>query len=417
MAHGLIQSSDGSRQLKDIGNQYFHELLSRSFFQYEHMTFDGAAVFVKMHDLVHDLALFVAGKEVSHVKYDTKNIFKGTRHLLFSAIKLEGNEFPHFLLKLNKVQSYSFQFKVDPISKRFIDTLIKTFKCLRFLELGGSEFEGLLSSIGTLNHLRYLSLGGNSKIKALPNTICNLVNLQTLYLNGCVMLQDLPRDFGNLSNLTSLYLTSKMTSFPGKVQVEGLISLQYLGILSCYDLQSLLEGMQNLTALRQLFIYDCPNLNSLRAGSMSLTSLKVLWIWKCEKLNLFQEEDTMIELPRGLLSLALSEIPKLKELPRGFENAAATIKYIAIEDCPCFEILPEWLKKCTCLTKLQMINCTLLECLPLGMHQLTALRDLRIINCSENLKKKCKRETGEYWPWIAQIPVIYLEQLESKKSH
>ncbi|KAM7477765.1 hypothetical protein LguiA_025978 [Lonicera macranthoides] len=152
-----------------------------------------------------------------------------------------------------------------------------------------------------------------------------------------------------------------------------------------------------------------------------LTSLETLWIKKCGKLNLIEEEEEeegiLMELPRGLLSLALVEIPELKELPRGFENAAATIKYIRIMDCPSFEILPEWLMKCTSLTKLQLINCKLLESLPLMMHQLTALRDLCIINCSETLSRKCKKEIGQYWPWISVIPEIHLKCLESKNSH
>ncbi|KAM7478139.1 hypothetical protein LguiA_026352 [Lonicera macranthoides] len=219
MAQGLIQSSNSSQQIFDSWNQYFHELQSRSFFQCEHLSFDNAVIQVKMHDLVHDLALSVAGKEVSHVNYDTRNIFRGTRHLLFSEVGLEGKEFPHFLLKLNKI----------------ID---------------------------------------------------------------------------------------------------------------------------------------------------------------CEKLNLLEEEEgMMMELPRGLLSLGLKQIPKLKELPRGFENAAASIKYIKINDCSSFEILPEWLMKCTSLLKLVLENCTLLESLPLRMHQLTTLRHLCIRNCSENLKRKCERET------------------------
>ncbi|KAM7478157.1 hypothetical protein LguiA_026370 [Lonicera macranthoides] len=142
---GLIQSSDGSRQLYDIGNQYFHELQSRSFFQYifKPLSFDNAIINVKMHDLVHNLALSVAGKEVSHVKYDIRNIFEGARHLLFSALRLEGKEFPHFLVKLNKVRSFSFQFIVGPIIKTFLDNLIKTFSCLHTLELSGSKFEEL----------------------------------------------------------------------------------------------------------------------------------------------------------------------------------------------------------------------------------------------------------------------------------
>ncbi|KAM7478134.1 hypothetical protein LguiA_026347 [Lonicera macranthoides] len=152
---------------------------------------------------------------------------------------------------------------------------------------------------------------------------------------------------------------------------------------------------QNFVVLRHLSITDCPSLTSLPAGSMMhLTSLEALWIIKCEKLNL---EKTM-ELPGSLLSLALSEIPKLKELPRGFKNASQTLKYMNIHGCPSFEILPDWLKKCNSLLRLNLYNCKRLESLPLGMtHQLTALQELHIVNCSEELNRKCDRETGKYW--------------------
>ncbi|KAM7478148.1 hypothetical protein LguiA_026361 [Lonicera macranthoides] len=274
MAHGFIQSSNGSWQLEDIGNQYFHELLSRSFFQYESISFDSTLITVKMHDLVHDLALSVAGKDVSRVNYDTRNIFEGTRHLLFSAVRSERKEFPNFLLKLNKEHA------------------------------------------------------------------------------------------------------------------DGLRSLRYLSIESCDHLESLLGGMKNFTALRYLNIYKCPNLTSLPAESIKyLTSLEILSICQCKKLDLLAEEDTMMELPRGLYSLELEDIPKLKELPRGFENAATTIKYITIRDCPSFEILPEWLQNCASLTKLQLVNCVLLKSVPLGMHQLTAIRELHIQNCASLLSR------------------------------
>ncbi|KAM7478164.1 hypothetical protein LguiA_026377 [Lonicera macranthoides] len=418
MAHGFIQSSNGSWQLEDIGNQYFHELLSRSFFQYESISFDSTLITVKMHDLVHDLALSVAGKDVSRVNYDTRNIFEGTRHLLFSAVRSERKEFPNFLLKLNKVRSFYFEFEVGPISKTFVDTLIKTFSCLRILDLIGSMFEELPDFVGSLKHLKYLDLESNRNIKALPNTICNLVNLQTLYLNDCVMLQDLPRDFGNLPSLRTLCLTSKMTCFPKKEHADGLKSLRYLSIESCDHLESLLGGMKNFTALRYLNIYKCPNLTSLPAESIKyLTSLEILSICQCKKLDLLAEEDTMMELPRGLYSLELEDIPKLKELPRGFENAATTIKYITIRDCPSFEILPEWLQNCASLTKLQLVNCVLLKSVPLGMHQLTAIRELHIQNCSKNLIEKCKWETGKYWPCISQTPENYLRGLKSKNYH
>ncbi|KAM7493883.1 hypothetical protein LguiB_028492 [Lonicera macranthoides] len=416
MANGFIQSSNGSQDLEAIGNKYFHELLSRSFLEDAEMSFDNVIIFVRMHDLVHDLACLI-GTGVLHVEYHTELIYKRPcrliferlygrpRHLLFSAVNLEGKEFPQLPLELKKVCSFSFEFDVGPVNKTFLDTLIKTFKCLRLLDLSGSEFQELPSSVGGLTHLRYLSVSRNDDIQALPNTICQLVNLQTLCLSGCVMLQDLPRDFGNLWSLRNLYLTSQVACFPETGLVEGLSSLQYLWISRCYYLESLLEGMQNLSALRHLYIYECPNLTSLPAQSMRyLSSLEKLSIWKCEKLNLLEEGNTKIELPRGLLSLLLWEIPKLKSLPRGFENAAATIKYIRIENCPCFEILPQWLEKCISLSKLQLEDCMLLESLPLGMPRLAALQELCIVNCSEELSRKCKRETGEYWPWISQIP-------------
>ncbi|KAM7497349.1 hypothetical protein LguiA_021763 [Lonicera macranthoides] len=145
-----------------------------------------------------------------------------TASSMLLALNIERKEFPKSLLKLNRTRSFAFEFEAGPISKIFLDTLIKTFKCLRVLDLSGSEFEELPSSTGTLTHLRYLSIGGNRNIKALPNTICNLVSLQTLDLNGCFMLQDVPRDFGNILSLRCLRLTSQMTSFPEKRTSRGL---------------------------------------------------------------------------------------------------------------------------------------------------------------------------------------------------
>ncbi|KAM7482331.1 hypothetical protein LguiB_006914 [Lonicera macranthoides] len=82
----------------------------------------------------------------------------------------------------------------------------------------------------------------------------------------------------------------------------------------------------------------------------------------------------MMALPRNLLSLQIWEMPTLKELPSGFENAAPTIEYKSIADCSCFEILPKWLNKCTSLLGLELVSCMLLESLLLQvMRQLTAL--------------------------------------------
>ncbi|THG13594.1 hypothetical protein TEA_001261 [Camellia sinensis var. sinensis] len=61
MSEGFIQQpkGKGKKQMEDLGHEYFHELLSRSFFQPS--TIGESSKFV-MHDLIIDLAQFVAGK-------------------------------------------------------------------------------------------------------------------------------------------------------------------------------------------------------------------------------------------------------------------------------------------------------------------------------------------------------------------
>ncbi|KAI3474325.1 hypothetical protein Pfo_029148 [Paulownia fortunei] len=72
IAQGFIHSVNGNRQLEDIGNQYFNELLSRFCFQEVVEAFDGEILACKIHNLVHDLAQSVAGRECLNVKSDTK---------------------------------------------------------------------------------------------------------------------------------------------------------------------------------------------------------------------------------------------------------------------------------------------------------------------------------------------------------
>jgi hypothetical protein len=56
MAKDLLQPRDERKQIEDLGNEYFHNLLSRSFFQ---QSFKDELRFL-MHDLINDLAQRVA---------------------------------------------------------------------------------------------------------------------------------------------------------------------------------------------------------------------------------------------------------------------------------------------------------------------------------------------------------------------
>ncbi|XP_059632995.1 putative disease resistance RPP13-like protein 1 [Cornus florida] len=61
IAEGLVQSFDGKRTLEDIGNDYFRELVSRSFFTELSSNDSGDIRECSMHGLIHDFAQVVAG--------------------------------------------------------------------------------------------------------------------------------------------------------------------------------------------------------------------------------------------------------------------------------------------------------------------------------------------------------------------
>ncbi|KAL7225413.1 hypothetical protein ACSBR1_020731 [Camellia fascicularis] len=370
IAQGFIELPKANRQLEDIGNQYFNELLSRFCFQDVVEAFDGEILACKIHNLVHELAQSVAGTEFSYVKFHTKAITERVRHVLFQEEDFSGKELPEFLLQARNMRSFSYTFKVGSIGKSFVETITLNFRHMRVLVLISLELEELPSSIGKLKQLRYLNLSRNCNIRALPSSLCGLVNLQTLNLINCEQLQGLPRDSGKLVNLKTLYLTSKQRFLPDKC-LQGLNSLQCLLLYKCDRLTLLPEGMHHLTALRVLRIYECPRLASLPSSIKYLTALEKLWIWDCQELTLLEGEG--MEGLTSLQSLLLMGLPKLITLPEGLkETAASNLQYLRIANCPSLTALPEWLQNFTSLLRLYIEDCTNLSYLPEGVHHLSA---------------------------------------------
>ncbi|KAI3446528.1 hypothetical protein Pfo_003193 [Paulownia fortunei] len=362
IAQGFIHSVNGNRQLEDIGNQYFNELLSRFCFQEVVEAFDGEILACK----IHDLAQSVAGRECLNVKSDTKSIYDKVRHLYFHDEDLSGKEPPKMLLKLKNVRSFRCAFKVKPLDKTFIQAIARNFRRLRVLILNSLELEELPSSIGDLKQLRYLDLSQSSNIKSLPKSVCKLVNLQTLNLINCENFQDLPRNFGDLISIKTLYLTCQEMSLR-KRGPQSFSSLQFLLLYNCDFVQLPSEGLQHLTSIRVLRIYDCPRLASLPNSIKYLAALEKLWIWNCEELDL-SEGDGLHSLT-GLQSLLLMGLPKLINLPVGLkENVAKTLKFLRIANCANFTAFPEWLLSFTLLQRLYIEDCPNLFFLPEVVH-------------------------------------------------
>ncbi|KAF5197376.1 Disease resistance protein rga2 [Thalictrum thalictroides] len=208
IAEGFVQSK-GSKQLEDAGNEYFLELLSKSFFQYSHVDpLDGRSRY-KMHGLVHDLAQSVMHDECfkfeANGANEVCNIFRNVRHVSLIIGELARVDYDA-LYKSNSLRTLLFmggyRYRIEHIPN---DLFLK-LKRLRVLDLSHTSISELPGSVGNVKHLRYLDLSW-IRIKRLPQSTTTLVNLQTLKLIKCLELLELPIDMKNLINLRHLHIS------------------------------------------------------------------------------------------------------------------------------------------------------------------------------------------------------------------
>ncbi|XP_059641932.1 putative disease resistance protein RGA3 [Cornus florida] len=296
-AHGFILLSNANEDLEDVGDLYFRNLLRRSFFQDESKDKLGNIISCKLHDLMHDLAVLVAGSESSTVlvaaseswrmNLDSKDVSPRTCHVSFDS-KIHGSsewEIPAPLLGNIKIRTFflpaqgrGFYSDTNLFTYRRKDnsvyvTIVSNFQRLRVLDLHCLEMKTLPSCIGKLRHLRYLDISGNQDINALPNSITKLQNLQTLKLDGCYDLEELPRD------------------------IRKLVSLRHLEFDGC-DRLSMPRGLGELTCLRTFkrFIVgpssrlsELKDLNNLR-GELSIELQRRPRLKEAEEANLKEKQ-------------------------------------------------------------------------------------------------------------------------------
>ncbi|XP_016478247.1 putative disease resistance RPP13-like protein 1 [Nicotiana tabacum] len=266
MGEGFLQQSEGKKILEELGDECFNELLSRSFFQHS----SGNESRFMMHDLIHDLAEFVAGDicfrldERSEGTQRTTNCQKA-RHS--SYVRRQYEIFKRFSslhavqglrtflpLEVQKLEGWQKSY----ISKGLLDFLPK-LRSLRILSLSGYCIAELPNSVGDLIHLRFLDLSETS-IKQLPESICSLYNLQSLLLCGCYRLTKLPATLGNLINLRHLNNadTEQLQEMP--TGIYKLTSLQ--------TLHKMVLGRSN-----SLKLWELKSLSNLH-GTLAITELQ-----------------------------------------------------------------------------------------------------------------------------------------------
>ncbi|TYG96708.1 hypothetical protein ES288_A11G373500v1 [Gossypium darwinii] len=228
-AEGLLQQK-AMPQIKDLGNQYFQDLVSRSFFQ---ISSKDESRFV-MHDLINDLAQVVAGDICSKLEGDMQQKFSNrTRHSSYivsrydTVKKFEAfdqvNSIRTFLPLIVSGKSLPWPFLTDVV---LVD-LLPRLGYLRVLSLRSHKITELPDVFENLKHLCYLNFS-RTEIKCLPDSFCTLFHLETLLLKDCYRLQRLPSNMGNLVNLHYLDISGGISIERMPFGIDKLTSLQRL---------------------------------------------------------------------------------------------------------------------------------------------------------------------------------------------
>ena len=217
----------------------------------------------------------------------------------------------------------------------------------------------LPESIGQLQNLQELVLGGCKSLTTLPESIGQLQNLQVLDLERCKNLTTLPESIGQLQNLQKLDLGNceKLTTLPESI--GQLQNLQELNLEWCVNLTTLPESVGQLQNLQELNLEWCIDLTTLPESIGQLQQLQILDLSSCKNLT---------TLPESIIG----RLQNLQELNLG--------------DCKNLTTLPKSIGQLQNLQKLWLYNCKNLITLPESIGQLQQLQILNLSSC-ENLTR------------------------------
>ncbi|KAG5539258.1 hypothetical protein RHGRI_019721 [Rhododendron griersonianum] len=224
----------GQKQMEDLGSDYFRELSSRSFFQ---PSSRGEVSRFVMHDLINDLAQFVARRICFKMEEKLENneehtIITKARHSSYVRGYQDGIQKFEIFQKAKNLRSFlPFGLRDNDFNSYLTSDvplqLLPHLRRLRVLSLRRYQICELSSSIGDLKHVRFLDLTC-ALIATLPESVGTLYNLQTLILRYCKNLSKLPTNMSNLINLRHLDVTGSDSLQEMPPKIGKLTSLQTL---------------------------------------------------------------------------------------------------------------------------------------------------------------------------------------------
>jgi len=149
MAQGYLECSSQNNLMEDIGNQFVKIFLMKSFFQDAEIDNCGDICSFKMHDLIHDLAMEVAGNDCCYLDSESKNIVESPMHVMLErdAIGLLESVDASRLRTLFVLSGYD-----KACNDKELSVILK-LKNLRVLNIPYCYLSNSFDSIGKLKHL------------------------------------------------------------------------------------------------------------------------------------------------------------------------------------------------------------------------------------------------------------------------
>ncbi|XP_027334464.1 putative disease resistance protein RGA4 [Abrus precatorius] len=152
MAQGYLEYSAEKHRMdmEDIGNQLVKIFFMNSFFQEAECDKYGEIISFKMHDLMHDLAMLVAGNDCCYLDSKAEKVEGSPMH-----VSLESGAI-HLLNSLDKSRLRTL---ILPDHCNFDEEVpVANFKYLHVLKISSYYFRKSSDSIEGLKHLKYLAV-------------------------------------------------------------------------------------------------------------------------------------------------------------------------------------------------------------------------------------------------------------------
>ncbi|XP_057743158.1 putative disease resistance protein At3g14460 isoform X2 [Arachis stenosperma] len=353
----LLPPPKRGESLEEVGCECFDELTSRLFLTKIHYYF-------VMHDLLHDLAIFLAGDFYCNSEELGKEELKiQTRHLFVDLSHCSSKLYN----SISKVESLRTLLLFGGFSSPNYNIEAATCeilsKCKYLRVFSFDKLDEVPNLIGELIHLRYLDLSW-TYTKTLPESLCKLCNLQTLKLNHCSKLTTLPSGLHNLVNMQHLDIrNTSLEEMPRKMsKLNQLHVLSYFVVGKHKD-----NGIQELGGLENLH------------GSVEIKKLEnIVDVNEAKRAKIMDKkhiDELCLQWSSGddLVSSTQQERDMLDNLQP--QNGLKELRIWGYKGT----IFPDWLGNCSYenMTRVSLKSCKNCCMLP-SLGQLPSLKSLRI---------------------------------------